>query len=291
MRMLGYLMGTERLAGGWLIPSSAAMGSWRPWGPLGLRGSEQGTARRAGQVAGGDVLWTLGLGACGPEGVNSQPRLWVPGARVRLWLLSHRNFPGLRCCLDSPAEGKQLSQAGRPGTERLVATSVGPVGTAGVWRGQDSRDPQGHLPCSPWPRPLRGALCVLGGQRPPGRIWRNRRHVPWMLAGGQGSGGAGGSCLPSHVGGAHSWGAGPHAAPGELIGHGTCLCLLGSQGQAAFLVLLGSQGSGCRQHSGASGGLRGRTPPASDSLAQEPPGGLRGGWACCYGHSGTPAAA
>lgn len=68
MRMLGYLMGTERLAGGWLIPSSAAMGSWRPWGPLGLRGSEQGTARRAGQVAGGDVLWTLGLGACGPEG-------------------------------------------------------------------------------------------------------------------------------------------------------------------------------------------------------------------------------
>lgn len=102
MGTLGHLMGTECLAGGWLNPSSAAMGSWRHWGPLGLRGPEQGTARSAGQAAGGDVLWTLGLR--GLRDVNSQPRLWVPGARARLWLLSRQNFLGLRCCLDSPAE-------------------------------------------------------------------------------------------------------------------------------------------------------------------------------------------
>lgn len=34
---LGHFMGTECLAGGWLNPSSAAMGSWRHWRPLGLR--------------------------------------------------------------------------------------------------------------------------------------------------------------------------------------------------------------------------------------------------------------
>lgn len=212
------------------------------WGAPRQRAQGRAPARRAGRRR-----QCSGPGLRGPEGCNSRARLWVPGAQARLWLLSRQNFPELRCCLDSPAERRQLSQQGHGGRLSLrggttpalrsgcpvawqwPAQGTGPAraptvppashfcgssGHGGMRLGQDNRHPQGHLPCFPWPRCLLGALCVLGGQRPPGRVGRNQPHVPWMPDTGQDSGGAGARDSPP-MSAEQSWEAGP---PRSLTG-------------------------------------------------------------------------
>lgn len=65
-------------------------------------------------------------------GVNSRARLSGPGAQARLWLLSHRHFLGLRCCLGNPAESGQLSQGQDQGTIRPREPTGGPAWSGGT---------------------------------------------------------------------------------------------------------------------------------------------------------------
>lgn len=199
--------------------------------------------------------------------VNSRARLWGLGAQAHPWLLSDRDFLGLRCCLGSPVGKRQLSY-GRDlprradtcgqGPARADACPPSPVGpcfprgavrrhlAAGTdklgalraqgWpacpppamghHGSAAGARREHLPCFLLPRFPPGALCVPGGQGPPGKVWRNQPHALQMPAVGQDPGGAGGTRFPSRV-----CGAGPRVGT-----HGP---LPGLQGQGLSAGRLG----------------------------------------------------
>ena len=51
-----------------------------------------------------------------------------------------------------------------------------------------AQGPREHLPCFPLPHSPLGGLCVLGGQGPPGRVWRNQEISLLFLKPGSGTG-------------------------------------------------------------------------------------------------------
>ena len=240
----------------------------------------QSSARR-GSPAGGCGGPARVPRACGQ--VNSRARLWGLGAQAHPWLLSGRDFRGLRCCLGSPAGKRQLSY-GRDlprrtdgcgqsparadtcppspvgpclprgavrrhlaaGTERLGALrtqgrpACPPPAMGHHGRAAGAR--REHLPCFLLPRFPPGALCVRGGQGPPGRVWRNQPRALQMPAVGQDPGGAGGARFPSRV-----CGAGPPVwaptVPCPVCGAPCPVC-------GARASLLGVSARCCRQGEG-----------------------------------------
>lgn len=215
----GPLHGHGMASRGMADPSSSARGVWRhPGDPHAQRaqaGPRPGGAGRAvlwTRARGARDVWTHGLAFAssrpGPAFGSFHARAsWGAAvAWVALWGgdssagwegLGHMSrldltwAGGTGCDLGS---GGSVTRPQDRGAGRLLrrgaldgacSPSCPPPfcwssGHCGVWLGQESRDSQGYLPCSPCPRCLLGALCVPGGQGPPGRVWRNQPHVPWM---------------------------------------------------------------------------------------------------------------
>lgn len=226
--------------------------------------------------------------------MNSQARLWVLGAQVHPWLLSHRDFPGIRCCLDTPVEWSHVSHTGKgpadcpprqPGCHRVGPGLPQGVGGALVTQQQGQRGWQ-HAQ-SP------GLTMMPWSLLPPHRCQR-----AWLLCGWGGA-----RTLQGHLP-CFLW-------PRSLLG---VLCVLGGQHlpgkfwrNQPHVLRRWHQAGACLDgpaRAAARVGLRG--PPAWEGLCfllvQKPgqPGGggarelgqeglARPGrrWFGCWGHSGT----
>lgn len=128
------------------------------------------------------------------------------------------------------------------------------------------------MPCSPWPRHRLVALCVLGGQHPPGRVRRNQPHVPWTPATGQDPGGTRARASPPASRSPLSGGRAP-VQPSRRLRQTPSLSDAGSSGERLLSCspsVWVARGVDAGSPSDASHGLRGRTPQAPESLLKGP---------------------